>query len=113
MEGWSGHVSCTSMDLVIYYRSRENQPLCGKGVMKGQRLSLGLVIGLAAGLSVIYVVSVMLQSSATLAFGLCALAILATAWMAIRILKDPDSTDKSFDDEFYQDREDLQRKRTR
>ena len=72
-----------------------------------------MVIGLAAGITVIYVVSVMLQSSATVAFGLSALAIVATVWMAIRILKDPRSTDKTFDDEFYQDREDIRRGETK
>ena len=81
--------------------------------MKRQRVPLGLVIGLAAGITVIYVVSVMLQSSATVAFGLSALAIVATVWMAIRILKDPRSTDKTFDDEFYQDREDIRRGETK
>ena len=80
--------------------------------MKRQRLSLGLVIGLAAGITLVYLMSVMLQASTTLVFGLSALAILAIAWMAIRILKDPHPTGKTFDDEFYQDREDLRRKAT-
>jgi hypothetical protein len=36
-------------------------------------------------------------------------AAAATLWMAFRILTDPYSTDKTFDDYFYQDREDLRR----
>ena len=68
---------------------------------------------MAAGLTVLYVMSVMLQLSATVAFGLSALTTVATVWMAVRILKDPRSTNKTFDDEFYQDRDDIRRKGTK
>jgi len=36
-------------------------------------------------------------------------AVLGIVWMAIRILKDPYSTDKTFDEYFYEDREDIRR----
>jgi len=42
-----------------------------------------------------------------LGFGLAEMA--AIIWMAIRILKDPYSTTETFDDFFYQDRDDLRR----
>jgi len=41
--------------------------------------------------------------------GLLFCSMVATVWMAIRILKDPYSTVKSFDDYFCQDREDIRR----
>jgi hypothetical protein len=40
---------------------------------------------------------------------LLGLTFVAHVWMVIRILKDPYSTDKTFDEFFYQDREDLRR----
>jgi len=42
-------------------------------------------------------------------FGLFGVACVATAWLAVRILKDPSSTSKSFEGQFYQDRDDLRR----
>lgn len=77
--------------------------------MKSQRSSLGTVIGLTVGITAVYLISVVFQCPAAVAFGLSALAIAATAWMAIRILKDPYSTDKTFDDQFYHDRDDIRR----
>ncbi|HXI73183.1 MAG TPA: hypothetical protein VNN22_22830 [Verrucomicrobiae bacterium] len=40
-------------------------------------------------------------------FALCWSSIVAWVWMTIRILKDPYSTNRSFDEYFYQDREDI------
>jgi hypothetical protein len=40
---------------------------------------------------------------------LCISAMMATGWMVIRILKYPNSTDKTFDEYFYEDRPDLRR----
>ncbi len=80
--------------------------------MNRWRPSLGSAIGSAAVFSVFYLVSIALRSSAALVFALFALASVAMAWMAIRILRDPSSTNKTFDDQFYQDRDDIRRGET-
>lgn len=61
----------------------------------------------------IYLMSVLAQSRADVVFGLFALSIAATAWMTIRVLKDPHSTKKTFEDQFYQDRDDIRCRRTK
>jgi len=39
--------------------------------------------------------------------GLSLSSVVTWVWMAVRILKDPNFTGKTFDDYFYQDREDI------
>lgn len=102
--------SRTGLRIVCYViKGRGSDPLPGNGDMKWQRLSLGSVIGLATGICAIYVMSIILQSSATVVFGLSVLAVVATAWMVLRILNDPHPTHTTFSDQFYQDRDDIRR----
>jgi hypothetical protein len=77
--------------------------------MKQKRSTLGGVIGLAAIISLAYLASVLFAAHDGLIFGLFGLSLLATIWMALKILKDPYSTEQTFDDQFYQDRDDLRR----
>lgn len=79
--------------------------------MQRQRPKLETVINSTMAIVMVYLMSVLLFPHPGLAFGLCGLSVVATAWMALRILKDPCSTDKTFDDQFYQDRGDLRRSR--
>jgi hypothetical protein len=79
--------------------------------MKHERSNLNLVIGVTAGVTVVYLASVLVESPVQLIFGFGLFATLAIVWMAIKVLKDPYSTDKTFDEYFYQDREDLRRYR--
>jgi hypothetical protein len=77
--------------------------------MQHLRLSLGEVISVTAAITLTYMVAAFLELrfEAVLAFYLATLV--STVWMVIRILKDPYSTDKTFDEYFYQDREDIRR----
>jgi len=77
--------------------------------MRWQRKSLGGVVGATAGISGVYLTNVLLQSRTEVVFVLFTLAVAATAWLVVRILKDPYSTEKTFDDQFYQDRDDIHR----
>ena len=77
--------------------------------MKRQRTSLGAVIGITAVISLIYVMSILIGLSDTIILALLGMACIAIIWMALRILKDPQATNKTFDDQFYQDRDDLRR----
>jgi uncharacterized membrane protein YqjE len=77
--------------------------------MKDQRLALQSVIGVTAAVTVIYLAGVFLQLNLALVVTLYLLALISTIWMVVRILKDPYSTDKTFDEYFYQDREDIRR----
>ena len=77
--------------------------------MKQPKPSLDMVINLTVTIIMVYLLSVLVLPSAALAFGLCGLSLLATGWVALRILRDPYSTDKSFEDQFYQDRDDIRR----
>jgi hypothetical protein len=77
--------------------------------MKHHRLSLGAVIGAATSLALLYMWSIILDLWLALILGLYVSATIALFWMVFRILKDPYSTDRTFDDYFYQDRDDLRR----
>jgi hypothetical protein len=77
--------------------------------MKRQRTSLGTVIGSTSVIGLVYVMSVVVGLNDTLILGLLGMACVAIIWMVIRILKDPHTTDKTFDDQFYEDRDDLRR----
>jgi len=65
---------------------------------------------MAAGLCVIYLISILIELPIELIGGLCLSSIVALLWMVVRLLKDQYSTDKTFDECFYQDGEDLCRK---
>jgi hypothetical protein len=77
--------------------------------MKSDGLSLQKVIMVAGVVSVLYLLAIMLGLPIQLIFSLLFSALVAIVWMALRILKDPYSTNKTFDEYFYQDREDLRR----
>lgn len=80
--------------------------------MQLKSLSLELVITTSAALTVFYMLSIILDLNLALIMGLFISAAVTTLWMVFRILKDPYSTDKTFDDYFYQDRNDLRRNGT-
>jgi len=77
--------------------------------MKRQQTSLGTVIGSTSVIGLVYVMSIMMGLSDVIIWGLLGLACVAIIWMVIRILKDPHTTTKTFDDQFYEDRDDLRR----
>ena len=77
--------------------------------MKRHWLSLKSVIALAAGFAVIYALAILFELPMPWIIGLFLPSIIALVWMVIRILKDPYSTDKTFDEYFHQDREDIRR----
>jgi hypothetical protein len=84
----------------------------GRNDMKHHWLSLGSVIAAAAAFTMTYMFSIMLALRLELILALYLSATVTTLWMAFRILKDPHTTDKTFDDYFYQDRDDLRRNGT-
>lgn len=69
--------------------------------------ALGSVIALAASVTVIYILSILFTLPFGWISGLLLSSMGVTVWMVIRILKDPYSTDQTFDDCFYQDRPDI------
>jgi hypothetical protein len=72
-------------------------------------LPLRRVIATTAAITLTYLFSVLLPCRLEIVLSLYGVTLLATVWMVLRILKDPYSTDKTFTDYFYQDREDLRR----
>ena len=72
-------------------------------------LNLQSVIAVATGVGLIYLGGTYLALPLEWVFALYGLATGTTIWMVIRILKDLYSTEKTFDDYFYQDRPDLRR----
>lgn len=80
--------------------------------MNRQHSTLNLAIGATAAITLVYLLSVLINVAAGVVLGLFGLTCIATVWMVIRILKDPYSTDKTFDGQFYQDRNDLKRNGT-
>lgn len=77
--------------------------------MKSDGVKLKPVIGAGAAATFVYLTSVAAGAPVPLIFALGFCAMAAMVWMAVHILKDPYSTDKTFDQFFYQDREDLRR----
>lgn len=77
--------------------------------MKHPFLTLGTLIAAATAVVFVYMFSIILDMRLELIMVLYVIATLSTLWMMIRILKDPYSTKKTFDDQFYQDRDDLRR----
>ena len=72
-------------------------------------MGLRSVIAIAASVTVLYMASVVLDRPIESLIVLWLASDAAIVWMAIRILKDPYSTDKTFDEYFYMDREDIRR----
>jgi len=77
--------------------------------MKHRWLAMETVIAVAAGATVSYLLSILFDMPLALILGLYLSATVAALWMVIRILKDPYTTNKTFDEYFYQDRDDIRR----
>jgi hypothetical protein len=71
--------------------------------------ALGLVILVTASVVLIYLLCILFGLQLGWILGSFLSALVATVWMVIRILKDPRTTDKTFDEYFYEDRPDLRR----
>ena len=71
--------------------------------------ALTSVIVVTTSIALIYLISLLLSWPPLLIFALLLSAMGATGWMAIRILKDSYTTDKTFDQLFYPDRPDITR----
>lgn len=65
------------------------------------------VIIVVTGVAVTYLIGVSLNLRLEWIYALYGLAVGACIWMTIRILRDPWSTHKTFDDYFYEDRPDI------
>jgi len=72
-------------------------------------MSLKTVIITSGSLTLLYLLSLLLELPFILVLGLLLASIASLPYMAVRILKDPYSTPKTFEEYFYQDREDLRR----
>ena len=70
------------------------------------------MIAAATGVVLLYFVGGWVELPIAWIFSLYVLSIGATIWMAIRILKDPYSTDRTFEETFYLDRPDMRRLET-
>jgi hypothetical protein len=75
--------------------------------MRHRHFKLGSVIATATACALVYVLSIMLDLQLAVILALFVISVIATIWMVLRILTDPYSTTKTFDDYFYQDRDDL------
>jgi hypothetical protein len=62
-----------------------------------------------ASVTVIHMVNVAIDAPIELLAALWLASDVAIVWKAIRILKGPYTTDKTFDECFYRDREDIRR----
>jgi hypothetical protein len=67
------------------------------------------VVIAATSVVVVYVIGVLLNAPLQWVYALYGSSLAACLWMTLRILKDPYTSDKSFDDYFYQDRPDIRR----
>ncbi len=76
---------------------------------KNHWFTLKSVILVVTSVAGVYLLSIMLEAPIALIAGLGLSAFVGIIWMAVRILKDPFSTDKTFEEYFYQDRDDLRR----
>ena len=75
--------------------------------MKRPFLKLETTILAGGAIVVVYLLSILFELRLALILGGFLLSIAATLWIVYRILRDPYSTDKTFDDYFYSDRDDL------
>jgi hypothetical protein len=66
-------------------------------------------INTAVAVLAAYLFSALILPWPAVTMGLFGLALVATGWMAVRILRDPYSTDATFDEQFYRDRPDIRR----
>jgi hypothetical protein len=67
---------------------------------KPNRLAIGSVIVVTASIVLFYMMSILFGLSLGWILGLLLSSMVATVWMVIRILKDPYTTDKTFDEYF-------------
>ena len=74
-----------------------------------KRTFVNLETAILAGVAIIvfYLLSIIFDLRLGLILGLFLLSITATLWIVIEVLRDPYSTDKTFDNYFYADRDDL------
>jgi len=72
-------------------------------------ISLESVIASAAALALVYALAILLGLGLEIILCLYIASTAAMLGMVFRILKDPVCTDKTFDDYFYQDRDDIRR----
>ena len=77
--------------------------------MKRKWLSLRPTVWAITALVMIYQLAIVFEMQLALVLTLLLLSMLGTIYLVFRILKDPYSTDKTFDEFFYQDRDDLRR----
>jgi len=77
--------------------------------MKRHWLTLEAMIGVAATCMVVYMMSLILELRLECILGFYIASTLSTLWMAYRILTEPYTTNKTFDEYFYEDREDIRR----
>ncbi len=77
--------------------------------MKHRWTDLGSVIGVSSAVVVIYMLSILFEPPVVCVLCLFLSSLIALVWMVIKILKDAYSTDKTFDEYFYQDRAALRR----
>lgn len=72
-------------------------------------LKLNSAIFLATGVAAAYLVAGSLDLRLEWIYALYGVSVGTCIWMALKILTDPWSTEKTFDDYFYQDRPDIRR----
>lgn len=77
--------------------------------MRKRWFTLGEVIATTAAVTLAYLLGVLLELRLEILMALFLATFAVTVWMVIRILKDPYTTDKTFDEYFYQDRDDIRR----
>lgn len=68
---------------------------------KNHWFTLKSVILVVTSVAGVYLLSIMLEAPIALIAGLGLSAFVGIIWMAVRILKDPFSTDKTFEEYFY------------
>lgn len=75
--------------------------------MKRTQPKFGWGIGFATGSSGVYLLSVVTGMRNSIVLTLLAAAWISFVWLTIRILKDPFITRKTFQEQFYLDRDDI------
>jgi len=67
------------------------------------------VVLATSGVVTIYLIAILLNAAFAWIYALYVSSVGASIWMTLRILKDPYTTGKTFDEYFYQDRPDIRR----